>query len=201
MYPLLEQAVSTWLNRMFLPGNNRNHNSNGLGDILHHTPRSRMIGRVQGDQLSQGTKDTSAFFLTFLSSWRMSPGQLPSKFSTSKKQTTQWGVYSFHSCCNKIPTFKTDTVSLFWRVEVMPLLKPPGKDPFSALLASGICCQSPLFLGLLLHHFNLYLHHHMMVFSLRISMTSYGVLSVSSLLWGHQKQWIKCSTYSRMTSF
>ena len=43
MYPLLEQAVPTWLNRMFLPGSNKNHNSNGLGDTLHHTPRSRMV--------------------------------------------------------------------------------------------------------------------------------------------------------------
>lgn len=68
MYPLLEQAVPTWLNRMFLPGSNKNHNSNGLGDTLHHTPRTRMVERVQGDQLSQGTKDTSAFLLTFLSS-------------------------------------------------------------------------------------------------------------------------------------
>ena len=62
MYTFLGQAISTWLNRIFLPGNNRNHNSNGLGDIRHHTPRSQMVERVKGDQPSQGTKDTSAFF-------------------------------------------------------------------------------------------------------------------------------------------
>ena len=151
-------------------------------DIQHHTPRSQMVEKVKGNQPSQGTKDTSAFFLTFLSSWRMFPGQLPSKFSTSKKQTSRWGVYSFHSCCNKISTFKMGTVSLFWRVEVMSPLKPPGRDPFSVLLASGLCCQPLLFLGLLFHYFNLYLHHHPMVFSLWISRSSYSVLSLFLLL-------------------
>ena len=40
MYTLLEQAVSTWLNRIFLPGNNGNHNSNGLGYTTSHSKES-----------------------------------------------------------------------------------------------------------------------------------------------------------------
>lgn len=187
MYSFLEQAVSTWLNRMFLPVNNRNHNSNGLSDIWHHTPRSQMVERVQEDQPSQGIKDTSAFFLTFLSSWRMSPGQLPAEVSTSKKQTSRRGVHPFHSCCNKIPTLITGTASLFWRVEVMPPLKPPGKEPFSVLALWALLLISVPRLvaasfpplpplphdGLLSVNFQVFL---------RCS------LSVSSpLLWGHQK--------------